>query len=101
MRRCARLCGATRGEVYQEFPVWLAKESGIATPTREQLAKLDRKRAGKGSNEEWKRWANECTRRSAGGGRRQGLSHRRHTAGATGGRSSDLHFRARSRCWKD
>src|SRR5207245_8096429 len=41
------------GEGYQEFLVRLAKESGIATPTREQLAKLDRKRAGKGSNEEW------------------------------------------------
>src|SRR2546422_1016374 len=32
---------------------WLAQESGIATPTREQLAKLDRKRAHKGSNEDW------------------------------------------------
>src|SRR5229473_2462535 len=41
------------GEGYQEFLVRLAKESGIATPTREQLANLDRKRAGKGSNEEW------------------------------------------------
>ncbi len=41
------------GEGYQEFLVGLAQESGIATPTREQLAKLDRKRAGKGSNEDW------------------------------------------------
>jgi transposase len=41
------------GEGYQEFLTGLAKESGIATPTREQLAKLDRKRAHKGSNEEW------------------------------------------------
>src|SRR6202035_2041667 len=32
----------------------LAQESGIATPTREQLARLDRKRKRKGSNEEWK-----------------------------------------------
>jgi hypothetical protein len=40
------------GEGYQVL-VRLAKESGIATPTREQLAKLDRKRAGKGSNGEW------------------------------------------------
>jgi hypothetical protein len=31
----------------------LAKESGIETPTREQLAKLDRKRPKKGSNDEW------------------------------------------------
>ena len=31
----------------------MAKESGIATPTREDLARLDRKRRHKGSNEEW------------------------------------------------
>src|SRR5215469_7526757 len=41
------------GEGYQEFLTRLAQESGIATPTREQLARLDRKRAHKGSNEEW------------------------------------------------
>ena len=41
------------GEGYQEFLVGLAKESGIRTPTREQLARLDRKRARKGSNEDW------------------------------------------------
>ena len=32
----------------------LAKASGIETPRREDLAKLDRKRAGKGSNRVWK-----------------------------------------------
>ncbi len=41
------------GECYEEFLRRLAEESGIATPTREQLAKLDRKRAKKGSNEDW------------------------------------------------
>ena len=41
------------GEGYEEFLRGLAEESGIATPTREQLAKLDRKRAKKGSNEDW------------------------------------------------
>jgi transposase len=41
------------GEAYNEFLSRLAAESGIETPTREQLAKLDRKRARKGSNEEW------------------------------------------------
>jgi transposase len=41
------------GERYQEFLTRLAKESGIETPTREQLAKLDRKRAKKGSNDDW------------------------------------------------
>jgi transposase len=42
------------GEAYDEFLKRLAKESGIETPTREQLAKLDRKRPKKGSNDEWK-----------------------------------------------
>lgn len=41
------------GEEYEEFLRGLAKESGIDTPTREQLAKLDRKRVNKGSNEDW------------------------------------------------
>jgi len=41
------------GEEYEEFLRKLAEESGMATPTREQLAKLDRKRVNKGSNEEW------------------------------------------------
>ncbi len=42
------------GERYEEFLRRLAKESGIETPTREQLAKLDRKRPKKGSNDDWK-----------------------------------------------
>lgn len=41
------------GEGYQEFLQRLARESGIATPTREDLARIDRKRPGKGSNAEW------------------------------------------------
>ncbi len=42
------------GERYEEFLTRLAKESGIETPTREQLARLDRKRTKKGSNDDWK-----------------------------------------------
>src|SRR5450755_2777908 len=38
---------------YQEFLTDLAKASGISTPTREDLARIDRKRKKKGSNEEW------------------------------------------------
>ena len=41
------------GESYQEFLEALAKESGIKTPTRQDLARLDRKRKGKGSNKDW------------------------------------------------
>lgn len=41
------------GESYEEFLKGLARQSGIATPTREDLARVDRKRKKKGSNEEW------------------------------------------------
>ena len=41
------------GEGYREFLEGLARESGIETPTREDIAKLDRKRKHKGSNDEW------------------------------------------------
>lgn len=40
-------------EGYTEFLTGLAKASGIETPTRADLAKLDRKRAGKGNNDDW------------------------------------------------
>ena len=38
---------------YEEFLTDLAKASGIPTPTREDLARIDRKRKKKGSNKEW------------------------------------------------
>ena len=41
------------GESYEEFLKKLAKESGMETPTKEELARLDRKRKKKGSNKEW------------------------------------------------
>jgi transposase len=41
-------------ETYQEFLTRLAKASGIETPTREDLARLDRKRKKKTSNKDWK-----------------------------------------------
>ncbi|HEX4954675.1 MAG TPA: transposase [Thermoanaerobaculia bacterium] len=41
------------GESYREFLLRLAQESGIETPTREQLSRLDRKRKKKGSNQDW------------------------------------------------
>jgi len=42
------------GESYQEFLTGLARASGIATPTRAELARLDRKRKKKTSNQDWK-----------------------------------------------
>jgi transposase len=41
------------GQRYEAFLTELAKKSGIATPTREDLARIDRKRKKKGSNQEW------------------------------------------------
>jgi transposase len=41
------------GQGYQDFLAELAKQSGIETPTREDLARLDRKRKNKGSNDDW------------------------------------------------
>lgn len=41
------------GEGYQEFLTRLAQESGIATPTREDLARLDKTRKNKASNDDW------------------------------------------------
>jgi transposase len=41
------------GESYEEFLKGLAKESGIETPTREDLARFDRTRKNKASNKDW------------------------------------------------
>ena len=41
------------GRKYEEYLKDLAKADGIENPTREQLARLDRKRKKKGSNKEW------------------------------------------------
>jgi transposase len=41
------------GQAYNDFLKQLAAAQGIENPTREELARLDRKRKKKGSNEEW------------------------------------------------
>jgi transposase len=41
------------GKTYEQFLTELAKASGIETPTREDLAKIDRARKNKGSNDDW------------------------------------------------
>jgi hypothetical protein len=41
------------GQRYKAFLTELAQKSGIATPSREDLARIDRKRKKKGSNQEW------------------------------------------------
>jgi transposase len=42
------------GETYQEFLTRLTHASGIETPTRADLARLDRKRPKKGRNKDWR-----------------------------------------------
>ena len=42
------------GQQYNEYLKELARAAGMENPTREQLARFDRKRKKKGSNEEWK-----------------------------------------------
>ncbi len=41
------------GESYQDFLTKLAQASGVETPTRADLARIDRKRTKKGSNDDW------------------------------------------------
>jgi len=41
------------GESYNEFLTKLAQASGVQTPTREDLAQIDKKRKNKASNDDW------------------------------------------------
>jgi transposase len=41
------------GDSYEQFLTKLAQASGIETPTREDLAKIDKKRKNKASNDDW------------------------------------------------
>src|ERR1700689_620730 len=50
------------GESYEEFLTGLAKASGVETPTREDLARLDRKRKKRTSNKEWESPADQDSR---------------------------------------
>ena len=51
------------GETYQQMLERIAKDSGIKTPTREELARMDRKRKGKKlSNKDWKSESDEDAR---------------------------------------
>jgi transposase len=43
-----------KGESYNQFLTELARAAGIDTPTREDLARLDRKRKKRTSNKDWK-----------------------------------------------
>src|SRR6187397_3353525 len=54
MPRCAPSCAGEDGRTYREMLTQMAKESGIETPTADDLVRLDRNRKGKKlSNDEW------------------------------------------------
>jgi transposase len=42
------------GQSYNDYLIGLAQAAGIENPTREELARMDRKRKKKGSNDEWR-----------------------------------------------
>lgn len=50
------------GESYDEYLTGLAKAAGIENPTKAELARFDRKRKKKASNQEWKSPADEDAR---------------------------------------
>src|SRR5256886_5241989 len=64
------------GASYEEFLRGLAKASGIETPTREDLSRLDRKRKKRTSNKEWKSPADGDARIAKMKGGRTHLAHK-------------------------
>jgi transposase len=65
------------GQGYETFLKELAHKSGIATPTREDLARIDRKRKKKGSNQEWQSAADPDARITR---MKDGSTHMAHKA---------------------
>jgi transposase len=56
------IVGRDTGESYDDFLSGLAKASGIETPTRENLVRMDRKRKKRTSNKDWMSPADEDAR---------------------------------------
>ena len=50
------------GQSYDEYLLGLAKAAGMENPTKAELARMDRKRKKKGSNEDWKSPVDEDAR---------------------------------------
>ena len=65
------------GEAYEAWLTRLADASGIATPTRAELARFDRKRKKKGSNEDWTHPHDPDAKITK---RKDGRTHLAHTA---------------------
>src|SRR5437867_2474744 len=65
------------GESYQEFLTRLAAASGIKTPTREALARLDRRRKKRTSNKDWENPSDPDAKITK---MKDGRTHRAHKA---------------------
>ncbi len=61
-RRCGASNGGTQGESYEAFVRRLAEASGIATPTRAELARFDRSRKNKKTSNEHTYPGRPCAR---------------------------------------
>jgi len=81
------------GETYHEFLTRLVQASGIETPTRADLARLDRKRPKKGRNIEWRHPHDPDARITK---MKDGRTHLAHKSRACG-RSGDRRHRRRDR----
>ena len=79
------------GEAYPDFLTTLAHTSGIETPTRADLARLDRKRPKKGSNADWRHPHDPDARITK---LKDGRTHLAHKAE----HAVDLDTRRRGRC---
>ncbi|HUZ97331.1 MAG TPA: transposase, partial [Edaphobacter sp.] len=79
------------GESYEEFLTGLAKTSGMETPTRGDLARLDRKRKKRASNKEWKSPVDADARVAK---MKDGRTHLAHNAGVPADRSSSVGWKA-------
>jgi transposase len=64
------------GQSYEEYLKGLARAAGIENPTREQLARLDRKRKKKGSNQQWRSPSDPDARITKMKDRRTHLAHK-------------------------
>ena len=85
------------GESYEEFLTTLAKASGIETPTRADLARLDRKRKKKGSNDDWTHPHDPDARITKMKDGRTHLAHKAEHAIVRPARSSASRCKARTR----
>ncbi len=81
------------GQGYNEYLKELARAAGIENPTKEQLARLDRKRKKKGSNQEWRSASDPDARITK---MKDGRTHLAHKAEHAVDLTSGAEFRSQS-----